>query len=84
MAGKHHRDRGRRSERRHPSTPREVSVERVDDHTLIVRVPEGVKDEDIAGILLDVQTRTARLPIEAGGVWLTPDEASTMEADSRE
>lgn len=73
------RDRGKRPGRRPVTSPREVSVERVDDYTLIVRVPGGVADDVVGGILLDVQLRTARNPMEASGVWLTPEEALEME-----
>lgn len=95
MPGKPNRDRGRRKERAHPSTPREVSVERVDPHTLILRTPTPLDDDgvvflgDVAaaylgGARFHLDTHPpAELRPTASGVWLTPDEVVAMEADRR-
>lgn len=92
MAGKPNRDRGRRTERAHPTPPAEVSVERVDAHTLILRTPRPLDDEGLT-FLADVasayahgakiELRRDAQPVEVvdrPGVWLTPGEVVALEA----
>ncbi len=78
------RDRGRKTERAPLRTPREVSVERVDPNTMIVRVPDEMPDEALESIVLHVRDLARQIAgdgvdIVAGGVWLTPDEVVEME-----
>lgn len=84
---KRDRGRGARAGRPPVTTPREVSVERVDDYTTIVRTPEALPDEGLESLVLHVRDLCRIIagpgkPIEAAGVWLTPDEAILMEQPS--